>query len=225
MNYNLSFHYDNGKKEFDSFETIKIDGEVPFSELYNYAFAPVSSGYANETLSDKDGNAYSIYLTEGKHTISIKQENQPVMEAYRYALLLQQHITDFELEITKITGSDVDTERNWKMTKYIPEIPEYLKAYKTVIQHIRYILQDYSPNGNSSAVLTYLDEAEQFIKDMQKYPDEIALHTADLTGADNSILVSLSNFTTEVTANEFTLDRIYVTADKGQIEKPNPSAV
>jgi len=223
-NYNLTFHYDNGKKEFDSFETIKIDGEVPFSELYNYAFAPVSSGYANETLSDKDGNAYSIYLTEGKHTISIKQENQPVMEAYRYALLLQQHITDFELEITKITGSDVDTERNWKMTKYIPEIPEYLKAYKTVIQHIRYILQDYSPNGNSSAVLTYLDEAEQFIKDMQKYPDEIALHTADLTGANNSILVSLSNFTTEVTANEFTLDRIYVTADKGQIEKPNPSA-
>ena len=223
-NYNLTFHYDNGKKEFDSFETIKIDGEVPFSELYNYAFAPVSSGYANETLSDKDGNAYSIYLTEGKHTISIKQENQPVMEAYRYALLLQQHITDFELEITKITGSDVDTERNWKMTKYIPEIPEYLKAYKTVIQHIRYILQDYSPNGNSSAVLTYLDEAEQFIKDMQKYPDEIALHTADLTGADNSILVSLSNFTTEVTSNDFTLDRIYVTADKGQIEKPNPSA-
>ena len=223
-NYNLTFHYDNGKKEFDSFETIKIDGEVPFSELYNYAFAPVSSGYANETLSDKDGNAYSIYLTEGKHTISIKQENQPVMEAYRYALLLQQHITDFELEITKITGSDVDTQRNWKMTKYIPKIPEYLKAYKTVIQHIRYILQDYSPNGNSSAVLTYLDEAEQFIKDMQKYPDEIALHTADLTGANNSILVSLSNFTTEVTANEFTLDRIYVTADKGQIEKPNSSA-
>lgn len=223
-NYNISFHYDNGKKEFDTFETIKIDGKVPFSELYNYAFAPVSSGYANETLSDKDGNAYSIYLTEGKHTISIKQENQPVMEAYRYALLLQQHITDFELEITKITGSDVDTERNWKMTKYIPEIPEYLEAYNTIIHHIRYMLQDYSPNGNSSAVLTYLDEAEQFIKDMQKYPDEIALHTADLTGADNSILVSLSNFTTEVTANEFTLDRIYVTADKGQIEKPNPSA-
>ena len=40
---------------------------------------------------------------------------------------------------------------------------------------------------------------------MKKYPDEIALHTKDLTGAENSILVSLSNFTTEVTSNEFTL--------------------
>lgn len=222
-NYNIAFHYDNGKKEFQSFETIKIDGEVPFEEMYNYAFEPVSSGYDNVTLADKDGNNYNFYLTEGKHTIAIKQENEPVMEAYRYALLLQQHLTDFQLEITKITGSDVDTERNWKMTKYIPEIPDYLNAYETIIKHIRYLLQDYSPNGNSSAILAYLDEAQQFIKTMKKYPDEIALHTKDLTGAENSILVSLSNFTTEVTSNEFTLDRIYIYGEKNQIKSANPS--
>lgn len=174
-------------------------------------------------MADKDGNNYNFYLTEGKHTIAIKQENEPVMEAYRYALLLQQHLTDFQLEITKITGSDVDTERNWKMTKYIPEISDYLNAYETIIKHIRYLLQDYSPNGNSSAILAYLDEAQQFIKTMKKYPDEIALHTKDLTGAENSILVSLSNFTTEVTSNEFTLDRIYIYGEKNQIKSANPS--
>lgn len=222
-NYNIAFHYSNGKKEFVSFETIKLDGQVPFKELYNYQFAPVASGYANETLADKDGNNYNFYLTEGTHTITIKQENSPVMEAYRYALLMEQHITDFELEITKITGSDVDTERNWKMTKYIPEIEDYLDAYQTMIHHIRFLLQDYSENGNSGAILTYLDEAEQFIEDMQKYPDEIALHTVDLTGADNSVLVSLSNFTTDVTSNQFTLDRIYVFGDDDQLEKPNSS--
>ena len=222
-NYNLAFHYNNGKKEFDTFETIKIDGQVPFKEMYNYKFNPVSSGYANETLKDSNGNNYNFYFEEGTHTITIKQENEPIMEAYRYALLLQEHITNFQLEITKITGSDVDTERNWKMTKYIPEIPKYLNAYETVIQHIRYLLQDYSEGGNSGAVLAYLDEAEQFIKTMKKYPDDIALHTADLTGAENSILVSLSNFTTEVTSNDFTLDRIYVYGDKSELESPNAS--
>ena len=222
-NYNLAFHYNNGKKEFDTFETIKIDGQVPFKEMYNYKFNPVSSGYANETLKDSNGNNYNFYFEEGTHTITIKQENEPIMEAYRYALLLQEHITNFQLEITKITGSDVDTERNWKMTKYIPEIPKYLNAYETVIQHIRYLLQDYSEGGNSGAVLAYLDEAEQFIKNMKKYPDDIALHTADLTGAENSILVSLSNFTTEVTSNDFTLDRIYVYGDKSELESPNAS--
>ena len=218
-NYHLSFHYSNGKKEFQSFETIKIDGEVPFKEMYNYAFDPVSSGYENVTLADKDGNNYNFYLTEGVHTISIKQENEPVMEAYTYALILQEHITDFELEITKIVGSDVDTERNWKMTKYIPNIEKYLEAYETIIQHIRFLLQDYSPNGNEGAVLAYLDQAQEYIDTMKEYPDDIALHTEELTGADNSILVALSNFTTEVTSNDFTLDRIYITGDKGQIEK------
>lgn len=222
-NYNLSFHYSNGKKEFQSFETIKIDGEVPFKELYNYAFDPVSSGYENVTLADKDGNNYNFYLTEGVHTISIKQENQPVMEAYTYALIMQKHITDFELEITKIIGSEVDTERNWKMTKFIPNVMDYLNAYETIIQHIRFLLQDYSPNGNSSAVLTYFDQAEEYLEIMKEYPDDIALHTDELTGADNSVLVSLSNFTTEVTANDFTLDRIYITGDEGQIERANSS--
>lgn len=222
-NYNIAFHYSNAKKEFDTFETIKIDGEVPFEEMYNYTFPAVSSGYKNLTLADEKGNNYNFYLTEGTHTISVKQENAPVMQAYRYALLMQKHITDFELEITKITGADVDTERNWKMTKYIPEIKEYLDAYSTIIHHIRFLLQDYSDVGNESAILAYMDEAEQFIEDMKEYPDEIALHTEDLTGADNSVLVSLSSFTTEVTSNEFTLDRIYIYGDEDQIEAANSS--
>ena len=46
------------------------------------------------------------------------------MEAYRDALLIEQHLTDFELEITKITGTNIDKNRKWKMTKYIPEIKD-----------------------------------------------------------------------------------------------------
>ncbi len=223
-NYNLAFHYQNNKKEFVTFETIKLDGEVPFAEMYNYQFDATSSGYANEVLSDKDGKKYNFYLTKGKHTITIKQENSPIMEAYRYALLIEQHVTNFQLEITKITGKEADENRNWKMTKYIPNVAKYLEAYETVIQHIRFMLQDYSDNGNAGAVLTYLDEAEEYIDIMEEYPDDIALHLTDLTGADNSVLVSLSNFTTEVTSNDFILDRIYVIGDEDEIGKANPSA-
>jgi hypothetical protein len=35
------------------------------------------------------------------------------MEAYRDALLIEQHLTDFELEITKITGTNIDKNRKW----------------------------------------------------------------------------------------------------------------
>ena len=38
--YQLGFHYKNEKKDFDAFETIKIDGAVPFEECISYIFAP-----------------------------------------------------------------------------------------------------------------------------------------------------------------------------------------
>ena len=220
-NYHLAFHYSNEKKEFQTFETIAIDGVVPFAELFNYSFAPVTSGYANEVLSTKEGEPFKFFLDSGVHTITIKQENEPVMEAYRYASMLQKHVTDFELEITKITGSNVDENRNWKMTNYIKDTENYLKAYKILLQHIRFLLQDYSENGSNGAILAYLDEAAQYINNISKYPDDIALHKVDLTGADNSVLVSLSKFTTDVTSNKFTLDRIYVYGDEDILESPN----
>lgn len=223
--YNLALHFKNEKKEFQMFETIKIDGEVPFKEAYNYPLEYVASGWKNQTISDKNGTAYEFYLTEGRHTISLKQENAPVMEAYRYALLMEQHLTNFSLEIKKITGSEVDSERNWKMTKYIPEIEDYIESYKTLITYIRYLLQDYSTNGNNGAVLANLDKAEQFIKDIQKYPDDIALHIDDLTGAENSILVALSSFTTAATENMTTLDKLYIFSDEDQLGRENASFI
>ena len=54
------------------------------------------------------------------------------------------------------------------------------------------------------------DKAMQFIENMAEYPDEIALYTNDLTGNDNSVLVALSNFTSEILKQDFTLDAIYV---------------
>lgn len=222
--YKLAFHFQNEKDEFSAFETIKIDGQVPFREMYNYEFKPVSSGWKNETLSDEHGNAYEFYLEEGKHTLAIKSEISPVMEAYRYALLIEQHVTDFQLEITKITGANVDRDRTWKMRKYIPKIEKYLKAYQTLITHIRYLLQDYSSNGNEGAILAYLDKAEKFIKEDLKYPDEIALHTTDLTGADNSILQALSSFTTALLKDGYTLDMVYVYGE-ASLPKENQSVL
>lgn len=216
--YQLAFHYKNEKKEFDAFETIKIDGVVPFEECISYIFAPTGTTWTNEILSAEDGAPYYFYLTEGKHTISMKAESEPVIQGWRYARLLSEHVSQFALEITKVTGAEIDKSRTWKMTKYIPEIPDYLKAYEILIQDIRYNLQQYSTDGINGALLSDFDKAMQFIEQMAEYPDEIALYTNDLTGRDNSVLVSLSNFTSEICKQDFTLDMIYVTGT-GDIPK------
>lgn len=207
--YKLGFHYMNDKEEFNSYESITIDGKVPFQELQCYAFPYSDGGWANEVLSDENGNPYYIYLSAGIHTLTIKTEMEPVIEAWRYGQLIAEHVTQFSLDIKKISGQDADKYRTWKMTQYIPEIPEYLDAYMTLIRHIRYLLQHESEYGINGALLSYLDKAEVFIEDMAEYPDEIALYTTSLTGADNSVLVAVSKFTSSIMNVNFSLDMIY----------------
>lgn len=220
--YNLAFHYKNTKEELEVFNTILIDGVTPFHELINYGFPSTGNKWANEVLSDEDGTPYEIYLTKGTHTITIRSEQEPVVKSWRYARLISEHVTQFELEISKITGSTKDNNRTWRMTRYIPEIADYLSAYKTLINYIQYSLQEYTPNGTNAAIMSDLDKSLAFIKKMSKYPDEIALYKEDLTGRDNSILTAMSNFTTALVEQDFALDMIYVYGNK-KLPKENPN--
>ncbi len=221
--YRLSFHYTNEKEEYDAFESIYIDNAIPFAELSCYAFAPTGSTWTNETLSDEDGKPYLIYLTAGTHDLCLKEEQEPVYRAWRCARLISEHVSQFALDIDKIRGADKDKFRTWKMTKYIPEIPDYLDAYLTLISYIRYMSQDNTTFGINSALLADMDKALIFIEQVREYPDEIALYTAKLTGRDNSILVAMSNFTSEILKSNFTLDRIYVSGEKTKLPKASAS--
>ncbi|MCR5583994.1 MAG: extracellular solute-binding protein [Lachnospiraceae bacterium] len=212
--YRLSFHYTNEKEEYNAFESIYIDGTIPFAELVSYAFEPTGTTWTNETLSDENGDAFLIYLTAGKHELCLKEEQEEVYRAWRCARLISEHVSQFALEIDKIRGADKDKYRTWKMTKYIPEIPDYLDAYKTLISYIRYLSQYSTTYGINSALLSDMDKAMIFIDQVSEYPDEIALYTAKLTGRDNSVLVAMSNFSSEILKSRFTLDRIYVGNEK-----------
>ncbi|MBP5332358.1 MAG: hypothetical protein J6Y89_10960, partial [Lachnospiraceae bacterium] len=220
--YALSLHYTNEKEEYDSFESIYIDGEIPFAELKSYAFAPTGTTWTNETLSDAQGKPYLVYLSAGKHELKLKEEQEKVYTAWRYARLISEHVSQFSLDISKIIGADKDKYRTWKMTKYIPEIPDYLDAYVTLIQYIRYLTQDNATYGINSALLSDMDKALIFIRQMRKYPDEIALYTEKLTGRDNSVLVAMSNFTSQILTSKFTIDAIY--AGGAEAELPRVSA-
>ena len=212
--YQIGLHYKNEKEDFQVFETIKIDGEVPFRELESYGFDTTDTAWKNEVLSDAEGNPYEIYLTEGIHTLTIRSEMEPVSDEWRNSRLIAEHVTQFALNIKQITGAEVDKYRTWYITRYIPDTLAYLEAYETLIRSMQYNLQYYAPNGIESAKLSELDRALGIVDKLKEYPDEIALYTENLTGSsvstDNSILRLLGDFTTNISVQPFALDRIYV---------------
>lgn len=212
--YNLAFHYQNNKNEFNSFRTIYIDGKIPFAECINYEFEPTgNSKWKNETLHAGDEKMF-FYLTSGTHKITLKAEKEPVYEMTTKLQLLIDHINYFSLEILKITGSDVDPDRTWKLTEYIPETKQYLEAYDTLLKSIVMDGKKYSEKGTSSATISYVRKAITSLKKLMKKPDELPLYLENLYSGSSSINQMLGSSITTFDEQPLGLDYVYCYYDK-----------
>ncbi len=220
-NYNLSLHYLNDKTDFSVFRSIYIDGKVPFKEVRSYEFKTTGKNeWDNVTLGNEEGS-YKFYLTEGTHTITLKNEAAPVAESVEQIRLLINHINQFALEIVKITGTNADKYRTWEITRYLPETEQYLESYITVIKSIIYDLSQYSDKGADSSTLAYLNTALQSLEKMADDADNLPLYLPDLysgTGSATQMLGDSINFLTD---QPMYLDALYIHGDQ---DLPNPNA-
>ncbi|MGD9909214.1 MAG: ABC transporter substrate-binding protein [Candidatus Izemoplasmatales bacterium] len=220
--YEINLHYLNDKEEFSVFRSIKIDGELPFEELRNYEF-PVTgqNTWANEVLGNEDGT-YSFYLTAGTHTITFRAEIDQVNEELRNIQLLVDHINAFALNILKITGVNIDKNRKWEFTNYIPETESYLQAYDTIIKHAVVTLSAYSNELDTSATLSYLKTAVEALQKILLEPDKIPLYLDALYSGTGSITQMLGDSLTSVGDQPLYLDSFTISNDS-VTEKANAS--
>lgn len=212
--YAIALNYRSDKPEYDTFLSFLLDGRAPFKECLNYPLASTRGRFDLHTLGSPAGRPYLFYLDEGRHTLTVRVEMEPVARALRYARLMSAHVMDFYLRITQLAGSQRDSNRTWKMTRYLPRIADYLDAYQTLALYLRQTAALHA--GSSGAVLGEVDKMLRFIREMQRYPDDIALYTAQLTGPDNSLLVYLSRFSSQLAANALSLDMFYLLGEGQQ---------
>jgi len=186
--YAVTFHCQTGAEDFAFFISVKINGEFPFAEAASYALSPNANRWRNQTLSDKDGNPYLVYLTKGDHTLSIKTELSPVARQIRGLRLLIDHLNQFAIEIKKITGKTVDRNRTWRLTEYIPEVSDYLNAYDIIFRDIIQDLSQYSPKGKNSSVIAPMIQAVSYLERLKTKYNDLPLYIESLTGQDASVL-------------------------------------
>ncbi|MBO5711315.1 MAG: hypothetical protein J6R47_00615, partial [Acholeplasmatales bacterium] len=173
--YSLDLHYRNNKDEYSVFRTILIDGKVPFDECLSYEFKCTGASYEVHTLGNEEG-AFLFYLEEGTHEITFKNEVAPLYSSLTKLQLVIDHINQLSLEVLKITGSDIDEDRTWDITKYIPETESYLLAYDTMLKDIVNELSIYSENGTNSATVAYVQRSIKLLKDIIEDPEELPLY-------------------------------------------------
>jgi ABC-type glycerol-3-phosphate transport system substrate-binding protein len=207
--YGIAFHYQNGRERRPAYYTVSIDGEVPFSQMRCYAFPATGDRLGHEILSDETGEAYRFYLQKGAHTLSLRAEREPyegIIDALQTAVL---HMNQFSMDIKKITGKDVDRNRTWRLTRYLPETERILGAYIDILSGAAGELLHMTNSIQDDAVTPLLDAAEAFRR-LLRYPDELPLRLDDMT----TLATHVADVIRGMEIQPLTLDKLYVFADQ-----------
>ena len=187
--YALTLHAITDQDDFSTFVTIRVNGEIPFLEAASFPLMPFAdSRWRNQTIQDAAGNDLLFFLPAGRNVISIRTELSPLATQIRQLRLLIDHINHFTLEMRRVTGREIDRNRTWRLTRYIPNTQYYLEAYHILFRDMIDSLAEFSPRGNNSGVANNMLTAISLLDRMLERPDELPLFIDMMTGPHASIL-------------------------------------
>lgn len=96
-----------------------------------------STKYKTATMQDSKGEDLSVYLKEGKHTISYTISMNPISYIMEEIDEVMSDVNDLALEITKVAGTNADKYRDLKLSKYIPNLEKHFTVIQTGLQSLK----------------------------------------------------------------------------------------
>lgn len=109
-----------------------IDGELPFAEAASLRFA-YQLGWQTAALGGEQG-AYRFYLTAGTHTLRLEAAQGAVAECLSALNDLTLELNTLYRNILMVTGTSVDTYRDYMLEQQIPELISRLTSAREVLQ-------------------------------------------------------------------------------------------
>ena len=216
--YYLGMHYrQNSKLDFPVFMNIYIDNEIPFKQLKNYSFDYVSE-FKHITIQDseKDENI-PVYLEAGKHTIGFAISLDYIKETIEKSEKLTKEIQALSLELTKLTGPNIDRNRDIDVEKYIPGVTDQLVSWTNQIGELYDDVKKFNPEVSEIGAFSSLNMAEKQLKSLADNVDKLIVRKNELSTGTNSITAHLGNLLQEINDNGFSLDKVYFYQDADDI--------
>ncbi len=181
---------------------VLIDGEVPFQEMENVAFAYDNDWQCKE-LEDENGNLYNFYLTKGTHTLRMEATLGgvgPILEELEDSTF---RLNQIYRKILVYTGANPDQYRDYHINTTYPEIMQAMDLESKRLYHIVDEMVDYS--GQKADQIATAQTVAQQLERFGKKPGKIT--TEFTTFKDN--ITSLG--TASLNMSETKLDVDYLT--------------
>jgi len=206
--YELTFKVlQNGMINTNVYRNISINGEIPFKEArhleipYNRDFQYFTPQLENETLL--------FYLEEGIQTIGLHVDLTQIETVYLSILDLMRRINSTTLDVQKITGNQLDANRDWDLKDYMPNLESELNQYVTDLEAVYDAWVQYHGPG-SSPVTTSLKQSVERMKEIASEPDELPRNMNLFSVGSGSILALIGNVLPMIIDSPLTIDVFYV---------------
>ncbi|XFA99127.1 extracellular solute-binding protein [Candidatus Izemoplasma sp. B36] len=218
--YQISFKYIQYRlTNLATYREIKVNGEVPFTELSAFAF-PYSQDWANITLGDEE--PYWIYLEEGDNTLTLTSTVDPYRPVIETIESILNSITSLTIEIQKLTGGNTDSYRDWDLVDYIPNLEETLLQWADWLEqgyrYCHYINDRTNPAGS----LVNLEIAFNQLRVLAENTNDLPNRMDMLSEGTSSVSKYLGDLILSLTEQSLGLEKIYLVGEDFEI--PSPTA-
>ena len=213
--YNLAFHYTQSQKEGQAvYRNVEIDGQVPFAEAKEVGFNYTGSNYANHTLQ-VDGKNAKIYLTAGKHTISMYTSVPSMAPIVEEINAISSELSSIGLDLQQVAGSNADVNRTWDIETYIPGVTDHLEQLRQRLLKVYDELG--SMSGTTASSCANLKQAAGIIEQALKRPDKLPTYVEQLSVGSGSATDMLAQLVNNIKEQGMSLDRIYLYGDSYEL--------
>lgn len=210
--YNISmFCKQNFVRGIDVCRRIRIDGQVPFSELNDYGFSYEQS-WREETFQDESGNPYSFYLEAGKHTLRMEVVLGDMAEIISTVQEAVQQLNSIYRQVIYITGVAPDQYRDYQIEATLPGLEAQLVDTKGLLDEALAALEITAGNNSDKLTVlrTMIDQLEELIEDQERFTEVIASYKVNVRACGNWI--------TQVLPQPLQIDRIMVYSPDSKAE-------
>lgn len=200
--YNIGLRsLQNGVRDIYCNRTLYIDDNVPFKEAENVHFNYDDKW--NTSLIGND-NPYKFYLEKGEHTIKLKNTAGDLEEILTEADSILTDLNKVNLDFLGLMSSTPDVDRDYQITKYMPETLASLKQESERLKKIHDTMVQRT--GKTDSLTSELEQLVDLTTEMADKPEKIAA----LFEKFRSDVGSFGNWITKVRQQPLTLDYIFI---------------
>jgi ABC-type glycerol-3-phosphate transport system substrate-binding protein len=193
---------------------ITIDGKVPFDEFDAFQFN-YDGDWRMDTLEDKDGEPYKVYLEKGAHTIRMEAVLGNFAKTIDRVEDVIQNLNAIYRKVIRITGVAPDKYRDYELSSTLAGTDEELAALSTELTTIIDSLKGMAGvSGESERVLVAMrDQLDELYGDPERFSKVLDSYKTNVS--------ALGTWVGDVSKQPLQIDRIFIYSPDQDTPKVN----